>query len=115
PALQDHETGEGARYGLCPVDGDPFCSLDVEPLDFSREAVYRETVICPNAEFGCRFRGELRFLEHHCLENCRFGIAASSSTQKMNAPRHHPPRAKESCPVVEVSPNGTSGLQGGAF
>ncbi|KAL1426051.1 hypothetical protein MTO96_018600 [Rhipicephalus appendiculatus] len=85
PALQDHETCEGARHGLCPVDGDPFSSLDVELLDFSRESVYRETVICPNAEFGCRFRGELRFLEHHCLENCRFGIAASISMQKMNA------------------------------
>ncbi|KAL1468666.1 hypothetical protein MTO96_041331 [Rhipicephalus appendiculatus] len=85
PALQDHETGEGARDGLCPLDGDLFSSLDVELLDFSRESVYRETVMCPNAEFGCLFRGELRFLEHHSLENCRFGIAASDSTQKMNA------------------------------
>ncbi|KAL1468670.1 hypothetical protein MTO96_041335 [Rhipicephalus appendiculatus] len=82
PALQDEETGEGARYGTCPVDGDPFSSLDVELLDFSRESVYRETVICPNAEFGCRFRGELRFLEHHCLENCRFGIAPPSACKK---------------------------------
>ncbi|KAL1468667.1 hypothetical protein MTO96_041332 [Rhipicephalus appendiculatus] len=85
PALRDEETGEGAHHGTCPVNGVPFSSLHVEPLDFSREAVYRETVICPNAEFGCRFRGELRFIEHHCLENCRFGIAASSSMPKMNA------------------------------
>ncbi|KAL1468668.1 hypothetical protein MTO96_041333 [Rhipicephalus appendiculatus] len=85
PALEGEETSEGARYGLCPVDGDLFSSLDVELLDFSRESVYRETVMCPNAEFGCLFRGELRFLEHHCLENCRFGIVASSSMEKMNA------------------------------
>ncbi|KAH7939496.1 hypothetical protein HPB52_013261 [Rhipicephalus sanguineus] len=85
PALQDQQTRQGPRYGTCPVDGDPFSTLDFELLDFSLEAVYRETVICPNAEFGCRFRGELRFLEHHCLNNCRVRIAGSSARQEGHA------------------------------
>ncbi|KAL1482629.1 hypothetical protein MTO96_033672 [Rhipicephalus appendiculatus] len=85
PALQDEKTGDGARYGTCPVDGDLFSSLDVELLEFSHEAVYRETVICPNAELGCLFRGELRYLEQHCLDNCRFGIAGSSGRQEWPA------------------------------
>ncbi|KAH7939497.1 hypothetical protein HPB52_013262 [Rhipicephalus sanguineus] len=82
PALQDQETREGSRYGTCPVDGDPFSTLDFELLDFCRQAVYRGTVICPNAQFGCRFRGELRFLEYHCLSNCRFRITGSSGRRE---------------------------------
>ncbi|XP_049274147.1 uncharacterized protein LOC125759430 [Rhipicephalus sanguineus] len=85
PAFQDQETREGSRYGACPVDGEPFSTLDFELLDFSRVAVYRETVICPNAEFGCRFRGELRFLEYHCLNSCRFRIAGSSGRREGHA------------------------------
>ncbi|KAH7986072.1 hypothetical protein HPB51_026722 [Rhipicephalus microplus] len=70
-ALPGQKTVEGTRNGTCVIDGDPFSSLDLQLLDFSREAMYREMVICPNAEFGCRFRGELRYLEQHCLDKCR--------------------------------------------
>ncbi|KAH7939495.1 hypothetical protein HPB52_013260 [Rhipicephalus sanguineus] len=104
PALQDQETREVSRYGRCPVDGDAFSTLDFDLLNFSHEAVYRGTVFCPNAELGCRFRGELRFLEYHCLNNCRFRIVGSSGRRECHARdviRHILRRAAESSRVPQ--------------
>ncbi|KAL3216947.1 hypothetical protein MRX96_032684 [Rhipicephalus microplus] len=103
-ALPDQETMEETRNGTCVIDGDPFSSLDVQLMDFSREAMYRETVICPNAEFGCRFRGELRYLEQHCLDKCRFQIAGSREKRDWPARdiiRHVLRRAAESSKVPQ--------------
>ncbi|KAL3216949.1 hypothetical protein MRX96_032686 [Rhipicephalus microplus] len=106
--LPDQETMEETRNGTCVIDGDPFSSLDLQLLDFSREAMYRETVICPNAEFGCRFRGELRYLEQHCLDKCRFQIAGSRGKRDWPARdiiRHVLRRAAESSRVPQQNLN----------
>ncbi|KAL3216945.1 hypothetical protein MRX96_032682 [Rhipicephalus microplus] len=103
-ALPDQETMEETRNGTCVIDGDPFSSLDLQLLDFSREAMYREMVVCPNAEFGCRFRGELRYLEQHCVDKCRFQIASSSRKRDWPARdiiRHVLRRAAESSRVPQ--------------
>ncbi|KAL3216948.1 hypothetical protein MRX96_032685 [Rhipicephalus microplus] len=103
-ALLNQKTVVEPRNGTCVIDRDPFSSLDVQLLDFSREAMYRETVICPNAEFGCRFRGELRYLEQHCLDKCRFQIAVSSGNRDWPARdiiRHVLRRAAESSRVPQ--------------
>ncbi|KAL3210114.1 hypothetical protein MRX96_052264 [Rhipicephalus microplus] len=67
---------------LCPADSLPFplASLYIEPGDLS--FLEEEPVLCLNAELGCPFEGQLRFLEFH-YSDCCFGPRIAYDTEDM--------------------------------
>ncbi|KAH6924773.1 hypothetical protein HPB50_024199 [Hyalomma asiaticum] len=81
PRFSGEESSDEGAFNTCPIDGGHFVA-DLATTSFTGEALYKELVLCPNSEFGCPFRGELRCLQHHCQWNCRFVGGVFSGRQE---------------------------------
>ncbi|KAH7951983.1 hypothetical protein HPB52_021151 [Rhipicephalus sanguineus] len=66
------ETVLSRHCAVCPADSAPFKldNLYIEPGDLS--FLECELVLCLHADSGCRFVGQLRYLEYHYYNDCPF-------------------------------------------
>ncbi|KAH7951984.1 hypothetical protein HPB52_016401 [Rhipicephalus sanguineus] len=66
------ETVLSRHCAVCPADSAPFKldNLYIEPGDLS--FLECEPVLCLHADSGCRFVGQLRYLEYHYYNDCPF-------------------------------------------
>ncbi|CAN7941270.1 unnamed protein product [Ixodes hexagonus] len=75
----------------CPVDQEPFCEDDVEPLELSLKYILNRKVACWNAPRGCRFIGSAASLLDH-YKGCDFGVVSCclchSSVLRSNISEH---------------------------
>ncbi|CAN7944925.1 unnamed protein product [Ixodes hexagonus] len=86
----------------CPVDQEPFCEDDVEPLELSLKYILNRKVACWNAPRGCSFIGSAASLLDH-YKGCDFGVVSCclchSSVLRSNILEHF----KNGCDIYQAT------------
>jgi len=115
------QTGCGHVYcnsciqGLKRDDGSFICSVDKTALkadqlfldNFMKREVLSLVVACPNSSDGCKWRGEVRYIDKHCLScpaqrqncsnhNCRERVKRSELQRHVE---HDCPYRSQLCPL----------------